>query len=85
MISPGDKVVCVDDSACKCCGQPVPVKRDVVYVITGFRVWRNVLALHLTGVLADHGDTPNAGINSNRFRKLTDIQRENQLRKEQTA
>lgn len=33
-MTPGDTVICLDDSPCKCgCGEPAPVCKGVIYVV----------------------------------------------------
>lgn len=74
----GDKVVCVDDSPCKCpgiyCNGAMPVKRNGVFVIEGLFISSGILFIILFGVAAQSGHL--RGVNASRFRLLDDMKQE---------
>ena len=83
----GDKVVCVDDSPCRCgCGQELNVKQGVIYVVSGFKIWNGILGLLLVGVIQSHKEYGNeAAIAASRFRLLDHLKEKSQSLKETYA
>jgi hypothetical protein len=74
----GDKVVCIDNSPCRCgrCGgMPISLVKGAVYVIEGFAVYKRSLLLLLVGLVhpknAAHTEYNSA--NSDRFRLLDEL------------
>jgi hypothetical protein len=73
-----DKVVCIDDGPCKCCGHPVPVLKGQVYTVefvfeaSACNELRTFLAVVLVGVPASFGHR--RGIGAWRFRTLSEVQ-----------
>jgi len=74
----GDKVVCVDDSPCKCCGGIFPTTKGMVYVIENLLVYHKGLVLMLVGVNA--APLHARGILAYRFRLLDELKQEARLR-----
>jgi len=80
----GDKVICVDDSLCQCgCGEATIVKKDTVYVISGFVIAENgVLGIYLIGV-----ESPvysrHSGWSSAKFRLLDELKEQNANKQQQ--
>ena len=82
----GDKVVCVNDSPCRCgCGEPCEVKKDAVYVISGFTIGSNGdLGLNLVGVVPFAFSMHiNFGWSSSRFRLLDELKEQNATKQRQ--
>jgi hypothetical protein len=89
----GDKVVCVDDSPCRCgnCGRmPLPLKSGSVYVIDGFYTYerKGILCFTLIGVptIKNHFDHNGLGVYASyRFRLLDELKAEAKAQQSQSA
>jgi len=72
--APGDVVVCVDDSPCRCCGNPISVRVGPYYRVERLGVNPGPRGpfrlLILSGVPASPRHS--RGVNANRFRKIDD-------------
>lgn len=85
----GDKVVCVNDSRCRCAiciGLPVPVIKNNVYVVERISnaFSGRTTAIVLLGVPKVHEDLPDRGIGADRFRLLDELKQQAKQREERT-
>lgn len=85
-MKPGDKVVCVDDSPCKChchLGEPViHIAKGIVYTVEFDQGPGADEGIVLIGV-RDNRHRLNYGYNHFRFRKLDELKAEARLRQSQ--
>ena len=81
----GYKVVCVDDSPCKCCGKPLSLKLNAVYVVLSERHTPRGLFLSVVGGVTSPDNHPfGEGAAAFRFRRLDELKAEALQRQNQT-
>lgn len=83
----GDKVVCVDDSPCKCglCGGiKFPSAKNQVSVIRKNGQMAGIECIWLIGITVPHGTHSDAGINPARFRLLDELKQDSAQRQTST-
>ena len=75
----GDAVVCVDDSACRCCGMDLPARKGRYYHVEATqRGFNNILNEYITSLVLRGVPTTGLGrhsgwgLNAARFRKIDD-------------
>ena len=78
----GDKVVCIDDSPCKCgCGYKMPLLKNNIYVIEAMKLANHGLCIMLFGIRAKSPCEGKDGENwflFRRFRLLDELKKQNE-------
>lgn len=72
-MKPSDKVVCINDGPCKCCGLAAPLRKGLIYTVI-----ESFPSTHYPGktglVLVGVSTGIHKGLDSTRFRLLAEVQ-----------